>query len=111
MKYERTVRENAPSGKPTRSVGVVWTALDLGLLSKLHGDDRLIPALNDLPEANLEAKGFLPRILGRPKFRVHITILAITRTMNCHHLALCWSGAVARLKDGLDESHGACGLF
>mmetsp|Transcript_17364 Transcript_17364/g.48107 ORF Transcript_17364/g.48107 Transcript_17364/m.48107 type:complete len:200 (+) Transcript_17364:367-966(+) len=107
FKDQLRVGLDSPSREATGPVCVVGGAVDLGDFSQRHGDDGLVPSLDDLAHAHAEGERLLACILGGPELGVEIPILAKARAVDRDGLAARWHRAIACADQGLCESHRA----
>lgn len=94
-----------PSREATSAIGVVRGAVDAGDLADGHGHDALVPALDDLPEADLEGEGLLAGVLGAPELQVHVAVLSEPGAVDGDGPASGGLDAVTLTNDSLFETH------
>jgi hypothetical protein len=62
--------------------------------------------LDHLTHANSEREGLLAWILRAPKLFREVSVLSISRAVNCHILSTPWKDTISSSEDCLREPHG-----
>ena len=101
---EGGVAGNAPRGEALDAIAVVGGHGELRLLANAHLDHALVPALNDLPEANIEAEG-LVGVEGRPELLAVIAVLDVAGAVDGDLVATLGEGAGAGTENLTDNAH------